>query len=189
MAKKSNTTQDEATMDAGETPTYGGVTLEPMALSFDGHSVSTDALPPASLAYLLQYGFAQCLQDMSLAQIRAGAERKGLEMTPAEVQEALTARRLAKVENLLTGQIFARRPSAPRATTFDKKVMEVVKERVAAAIAKVLAQKPGFAAPKGDALQAAYSRYLEKHRDDVHAEAQRRLDSSGIVDMDLEDLF
>jgi len=156
-----------------------------LELTFDGFTVNTQALPEASIKYLLQYGFAQCLQDMSLAQIRAQAERKGLEMTTVEVTEALHDRRALKVENLLNGTIFVRKAGAPRATSFDKLVAQIVKERLTAAVLK-----KGVALPKGDAYHTLAESFITKRGDEVRAEAQRRLDTVVSIDVDdLDNLF
>jgi hypothetical protein len=156
-----------------------------MELAFGGFNVLSDDLPIESVVYLLQYGFAQCLQDMSAAQIRAQAERKGLEMTTAEVTEALEARRAEKVKNLLNGTIFVRKAGAPRATSFDKVVATIVKERLTAAVLR-----KGVALPKGDAYHTLVEGFIAKYGDDVRAEAQRRLDTAVAIDMaDLGDLF
>ncbi len=185
MAKK-----NDANVATVETPTTGifdtgNISVPSQTLEFDGHTVSTGNLPVASLAYLLQYGFAQCLQDMSLAQIRAGAERKGIEMTAGEVAEALTARRAAKVENLLTGQIFVRKAGVPKGTTFDKMVHAVAKEMVTAAVIK-----KGIAMPKGEALVNLITAYIGKYGDSVRAEAQRRIDMAPqAAEIDIDDLF
>jgi len=154
-------------------------------LVFGGFNVLSDDLPIESVVYLLQYGFAQCLQDMSLAQIRAQAERKGLEMTTAEVAEALEARRAEKVKNLLNGTIFIRKVGAPRATSFDKLVAQIVKERLTAAVLK-----KGVALPKGDAYHTLAESFMAKRGDEVRAEAQRRLDTVVSIDVDdLDNLF
>jgi hypothetical protein len=122
---------------------------------------------------------------MSLAQIRAAAERKGIEMTAGEVAEALNARRVAKVENLLTGQIFARKAGVPKGTTFDKMVHAVAKEMVTAAIVK-----KGIAMPKGDNLSNLITKYIDKYGDAVRTEAQRRIDMAPqAADVDIDDLF
>ncbi len=155
--------------------------IRDMELIFDGHRVFTNDLPDNSMRYLLQYGFAQCLQDMSAAQIRAQAERKGLEMTTQEVTEALEARRAAKVENLLNGTIFVRKAGAPRSTSFDKLVAQIAKERLTAAVLK-----KGVALPKGDAYHTLYEAFMAKRGDEVRAEAQRRLDT--VVEIDVDDL-
>jgi hypothetical protein len=159
--------------------------IRDMELVFDGHRIFTNSLPDNSMRYLLQYGFAQCLQDMSAAQIRAQAERKGLEMTTQEVTEALEARRAEKVKNLLNGTIFVRKAGAPRATSFDKVVATIVKERLTAAVLR-----KGVALPKGDAYHTLAEGFMAKYGDDVRAEAQRRLDTAVAIDVDdLGDLF
>jgi hypothetical protein len=164
-----------------KTNTITAPAMPDIELGFDGFTVNTSALPEASIKYLLQYGFAQCLQDMSAAQIRAQAERKGLEMTTQEVTEALEARRAEKVKNLLNGTIFVRKAGAPRATSFDKLVAQIVKERLTAAVLK-----KGVALPKGDAYHTLAEAFMAKRGDEVRAEAQRRLDT--VVEIDVEDL-
>lgn len=142
-----------------------------MVLQFDGHTVAVPNLPPQSIIYLLQYGFAQCLQDMSLAQIRAMAERKGISMTAGEVAEALDARRATKVENLLNGQIFVRKAGVPKGTTFDRMVLTVAKEWLAA-----FAHSKGKPLPKGDAYTTLLEKFIAKNEETLKVEAQRRID-------------
>jgi len=163
------------------------VGVEPdFRMAFDGFSVTAGDLPLTSLRYLLQYGFAQSLQDMSAAQIRAQAERKGVEITDEEVSEALHARRADKVKNLLTGQIFAKRISAPRADNFTKTIKVIVLERLQAACVKAGKKLP---AQNTDAYGGLFSQYMAKFGDDVRTEAQRRLDMALETTIDLDDLL
>ncbi len=162
--------------DTGISPDY--------ELAFHGFKVTFGALPLTSRKYLLQYGFAQCLQDMSMAQIRTQAERKGLTMSDAEVADALEARRGEKVRNLLNGTLFAKRVSAPRADSFTKAIKAVVLERITAACIKKGRKVP---AQNSDIYAKLANDYLAKYGDDVRAEAQKRIDSA--LDIDVDDLF
>ena len=142
-----------------------------MVLEYDGHTVGVVNLPEQSIIYLLKYGFNQTLQDISFAQIRAMAERKGISMTAGEVAEVLDARRATKVENLLNGQIFVRKAGVPKGTTFDRMVHAVAKEWLAA-----LARSKGMPLPKGDAYTALLEKFIAKNGETIKAEAQRRVD-------------
>jgi len=187
MAKNAKTTvtdMEKAAADHAEQfgSDNGGtitIAIPSTVLEFDGHTVSTGNLPVASLQYLLQYGFAQCLQDMSLAQIRASAERKGISMTAGEVAEALDARRATKIENLLNGQIFVRKAGVPKGTTFDRMVHTVAKEMLAA-----VARKKGMSLPKGDDYAVMLAKYLAKHEETIKVEAQRRVDMAPLLTVD-----
>jgi len=174
MAKKSDVTVVETV----STPDEG------LVLRFNDHSVRVADLPTNSIEYLLQYGFAQSLQDMSIAQIKAQKINKGEDFTQASLEQELITRRNAKVENLVSGQIFARKAGVPKGTSFDKMVAEVIKDRI-----KAMAAAKNKVMPKGDAYSVLAEKYLARYEEDVKAEAQRRIDNSTAMDFDLDDLL
>ena len=176
-----------------------------LVLTSSGIPINIHDLPPASISYLLSYGWAKSLQDAA-----AGATAKAeaafatggdeftkmcaivgttptealLDSTPSTFGLAYAqALRLARAKRIAEGDMGQRAPSGPRADTETKTMREIARERLAAACrAKA---KP---MPKGDALTAMIDSILTKYADDIRAEAKRRLASITTSD-DIGDLL
>jgi len=140
-------------------------------------AVDVEKLPPKSLEYLLQYGFAQSLQDSIAGRakaVRAECVEKG-GMTEAEI--------VAAVEADIAGQLGKRQDAIAAGTVGTPSprdpVATLAREQVKAALAK--------AGKKVDAdkLAELVAGHVEKNRTALVAELNRRKEELPEVDLDI----
>lgn len=180
-SKKNDTTVAATTTDAvTESHTITGTGM----VTHQGRTINWMDISAKGLAYLLQYGFTQSMQD-SVAGLAKDVRENPTDYegkTPEEVvAEMLDTRQAA----ILAGTIGTR-VGAARLSGIDKIMRDVAKERIkAACVAK------GVAMPKGEALAALVDKYLAKYDDSVREEADRRMSTikSAGDDVDLDELL
>jgi hypothetical protein len=145
-------------------------------------AVEVESLPPASIAYLLQYGFAQSLQD-SIAGL-AKAKRLELEETDSFKNGLLSAESISDECDLAvltklqdrTDAIMAGTVGARVGTPRDE-VTTLAREQVKAALAK---KKLTVTKEKLAELVASH---VERNRPAIEAELKRRRESTVEVDI------
>jgi hypothetical protein len=158
------------------------VTFEKFGQEF---SVEVESLPKESIAYLLQYGWNQSLQDCIAGRAKAvaaeyleGVKKGKPEQTPAEVKQMI-------VDDLLG--TLGKRFDAIKAGTVGVRVGQprdelraIAKEMVAAAVKakKATVTKEKFA--------ELVQNLLDTKREAVQAEADRRKAAQGTVEVELD---
>lgn len=174
-------------------------------------SVEVETLPATSIAYLLQYGWAQSLQDAIAGRAKAVLQ---------EVEDGIRAQLIEDAK-----------PNDPNPATIDARVAEIMQEKAAETRAQVIADLLGtlgkradaiksgtvgtrtarigspfdamckkvatemlLAAlkakntkrPKPEAFDALLVQVLEKHREKIEAEATRRIDAANTIGLDVD---
>lgn len=148
-------------------------------------TLDTASLPQASLDYLLQYGFAQSLQDCiaglakaKRAELEETDDFKAGRLSPEAVQDEVDLAVLAKLEErhkaIAEGTVGAR-VGQPR-----DEVTSLAREQVKAALAK-----KGVKVDK-DKLAELVAAHVEKSRDKLVAEIARRKAEAVEVEVELD---
>lgn len=157
-----------------------------MILSYERHgtafTVDTDELDEKAIAYLLQYGWAQSLQDSVAGRAKKVKDELQAKDTPAaEIQEAIESDELGtmqkRIDAILAGTIGTIRQARD---PFGSMVAKVAKELLAA-YAKSKARK----LPKvgSDEYKALVEKFTAANKEKIEAEAKLRLErNAGLVD-------
>jgi hypothetical protein len=192
MARKS-TTQETTEMQTETVPT------PVQGLSYGAFSTPVDSLPPAAVAYLLQYGFGKSLQDAASGVVKATqaivvAGGEPLTVLQGEFpgvadedlpRAAANAKMQARYEAILSGTVGTRMgTSGPKATSLDVEIGKVAREFLRKA-----AKTAGKTLPKADSddYKALLERYSAKNSQVIKDEAERRMGSAQVEDLD--DIF
>lgn len=135
-------------------------------------------------AYLLQYGFAQSMQDSIAGKAKAWREATNEEgnrlHSDVEVQVMLHDAQQARFDAIVEGTV-SHGARGPRLATIDRIMRDVATERL-----KANAAKTKQSMPKGKELSALVDKYLAKYADSAKEEAQRRMDATAEeVEIDL----
>lgn len=174
-------------------------------------SAEVETLPPAAIAYLLQYGWAQSLQDSIAGRAKAvlqeisDAERARLieaakpgDPDPAEIQAGVDEYMTANAADIrrqvledIEGQL-AKRADAIKAGSVGTRVAQP--RDAFASMCKKIAGEMLLAAlkakntkrPKPDAFEALVVQVLDKHKDKIEAEAKRRIDAANTIGLDVD---
>lgn len=175
--------------------TYGGLTLDLTKMS------------PVGIAYLLQYGYSQSLQDSAAGAKKLATEAYNTRHTDAAAFDKLCAEMdqsydsmaglgAEEFANAYTAHCRAERSHGIFTDSLGQRVgggggpvdpiaklqKDIAKERLAAAC-----KKAGVKMFTGETLQSRITQLLAgKHFDDIHAEAVRR---HSALDMDLSDIL
>lgn len=148
-----------------KTPAFGESWARQIVVDTTDFLIDGKSIPAASLPYLILNGIKQ-----SLADSYAGAENF------AEADGAWGKR----LEKIMSG-------NPPTAGGRETDPFEVEVGKVILAKLTAIAKKKNAKLPKGDDLKALKAAYRAKHKDEVEAEAQRRLDAlAGEEDFDLD---
>lgn len=149
------------------------------------YSVDPSILPAASIAYLLQYGWAQSLQD-SIAgrakKVREEYEVKG-EFDAEEISLA--------IDEDLDGQLSKRADSIIAGTMGQRESVSrdpfgtMCKRIAAEMLAKALKASKTVVKRDTDQWAKLLDQVSEKYRDTIAAEAKRRLDSTATIEIEL----
>lgn len=141
------------------------------------YAIETTTLPDAAINYLLQYGFAQSLQD-SIAGLQARTEKEILEESPdlaedeiqAKVLEAIDARLLKRLDAIIAGmQVQTRESRDPFASECKRVAIEGLK-----AYAKAKGKKlPKVGSDEYDSMLEKYSTHFAEK---IAESAKKRLD-------------
>lgn len=141
------------------------------------YSLDKDGLSEESRDYLMQYGFAQSLQD-SIAGLQARTEKEILEESPdlaedeiqAKVLEAIDARLLKRLDAIIAGmQVQTRESRDPFASECKKVAIEGLK-----AYAKAKGKKlPKVGSDEYDSMLEKYSTHFAEK---IKESARKRLD-------------
>lgn len=146
--------------------------------------VDVEQLPAASVAYLIQYGFAQSMQDCiaglakaKRADLEATDDFKAGKLTPENIADEISLAILTQLEKrhkaIVEGTIGIR-ASAPR-----DELSSLAREQVRAALAK-----KGVKVEK-EKLAELVAAHIEKNRDKLVAELERRKASQFDVELEL----
>jgi hypothetical protein len=154
-------------------------------------SVEAESLPAVSVAYLMQYGWAQSLQD-SIAGA-AKAKRSDLEATDAYKNGEMDDDELAdEIDLFVLGKLEAR-AKAIREGTVGARVSEprdpvtkLAREQVLAAL-KAKGKKVDLKTDDGKAIfEKLVAQHVEKSGDAIRAEVARRKAAEAPVEIDLD---
>lgn len=142
----------------------------------DGLMATAGALgmDPNGLFYLIQYGFAQSLQDAIAGKGKAFAETMdedgNRKYNDAEVKVMVYDLQKARLDAIMEGKV-GHRTQGPRAKGLDKVMAEIAWETIVAAAAKV-----GKSLPKKASEQAPIiANYLAKYGEKTKAAAEARM--------------
>jgi hypothetical protein len=144
------------------------------------YAVEINTLSPEALAYLLQYGWAQSLQDSIAGRAKAVREEYAKNQPEAEEDEVLAAIKadvagtLAKrMDAILSGTIGQSQGKAPTLLPGRSKEFRAVTREWLAAWAKSKGKK----LPKADTPEyaALVTKFAEAKSADIQAEAERRM--------------
>lgn len=147
--------------------------------------LEVESLPAPAIAYLLQYGFAQSLQD-SIAglakkkteELEATDDFKAGRMSADGVRDEVDLAILTQLEKrqaaILAGTIGIREPGVAK-----DPLSSLAREQVRAALAK-----KGLKVEK-EKLAELVSAHVEKNRDALKAELTRRAESAVEIDIDI----
>lgn len=175
------------------------------------YEATVEQLPPVAIAYLLQYGWAQSLQDSiagrakAVLQEIADSERARVieaklfsEESPdiadhiTEFMQENRADIAAQVRADIEGQLNKRadaikagtvgtRVGVQRGSPFDNMCKKVATEMLLAALKAKNTKRP-----KPEAFDALLVQVLEKHKSKIEAEATRRIDAANTIGLDVD---
>mgnify|MGYP003408133430 CR=1 FL=1 len=135
-------------------------------VTYKGHAIAAAAMNDKAMAYLLQYGFAQSLQDCVAGLAKEMREKGDLPETSEKAIESAMAERSAAI---LAGTV-GHRVGGPRLSGLDKTVRDIAVEHIRAALAT-----KKLSAPKGEAWQALVAAYTKKHSETLVPLAEARM--------------
>lgn len=140
------------------------------------YAVDTDKLPQASIEYLLQYGFAQSLQDCIAGRakaVKAEREKAGDDADAIElaVLSDIDGKLNKRVDAIVAGTMGMPTARDPIATL----AKEIVERHVKAMNKKVTKEK----------LAELVATYVEKSRPALLAELNRRRTAATDIDLDI----
>lgn len=141
---------------------------------------------PKGQAYLLQYGFAQSLQDSiagyaaKLAKETVSKEDATLRWNDEEIDRMVHDKQADRMAAIIRGDVGSGRVG-PRATGIEAVMRDVAWEVIHAHAAKTKSKLPTVAADKN----ALIDQYLAKYAAKTRAEAQRRMDAVEEIDISL----
>lgn len=153
------------------------------------YQLDEEALPETAISYLLQYGFAQSLQD-SIAG-RAKAVREEYEAAAKENNETVNPADLARaIESDLDGQLSKRldairtgsvgsRVGTPK-DPFKAMCLRVAREMLSAALKAANTKMP----KDKEKVAELVATLIERNRAKVETEAKRRMEASPEIDLD-----
>lgn len=148
-------------------------------------ALEVESLPATAIAYLLQYGFSQSMQDCiaglakaKKAELEETDDFKSGKLTPDGVADEVTLAIMAQLEKRMTaireGTIGIRAPGVAK-----DPLSSLAREQVRAALAK-----KGVKVEK-DKLAELVAAHVEKNRAKLEAELARRAEEAVEVEIDL----
>lgn len=160
------------------------------------YAVQVESLPPQAIAYLLQYGFAQSLQDSIAGLAKATTEDWNARRTAAEaggltfderledtVFSAINGQLLKRLDAIVAGTIGTRTASAPR-DPYAAECRKIAREMLTGAL-----RAKGIAMPKDKAkVEELLANIQEKYSARINAEARTRLEAKSSIVIDADDL-
>ena len=143
------------------------------------YACEVEALPPASIAYLLQYGFAQSLQDCIAGRAKAVREEGGDETAIAQDLAGTLGKRL---DAILQGTVGVRQSAESILPGRSAMFVRVAKEFLTA-----IAKAQGKKLPKADSdeYRAMLRKVAEAKASEIEAEAARRTQATSGVEIEL----
>ena len=174
-----------------------GLTITTTEGTLSASDISCDilSLPPASIAYLLSYGWAKSLQDAAAGATKAGDDAfradgdefgKMCELIGADPDHTRATHspesfgilyaqslRKARADRITSGTMGVRVAGTGRTDTLTRTMNTIAKERITAAY-----RAKGKPMPKMEALAETITLLLTKYDADIRAEAQRRMDTT-----------
>lgn len=142
---------------------------------------------PLAVAYLLQYGFTQSLQDSVAGLGKAVREEKGEDGEPkyttdaeiaAEVLARTNAKQTARLASILDGSIGTRgNGGGARVSPIEKTMSAIALEEYRAAVAAHNVANPGnkLTIPTGDVLRDQLGQYMAAHDQRLREKAAQRI--------------
>lgn len=155
-------------------------------LKYGDHQVMIADIAPKGLAYLVQYGFAQSLQDSVAGYAKRLRDDKEHPLTDDEIAAKVSEKMAERFADIVAGEVGIR-SGAPRLSGVEKIMRDVAREAIKAQVVALNATGKKLTMPTGEKLGELVEKYIAKHADAVKAEAERRManTTSGAVDDDI----
>jgi len=140
-------------------------------------TLDTDKLPAASVEYLLQYGFAQSMQDCIAGRAKAVAtEREKEGDTKAEIAEAIAID--------IESRLAKRRDAIESGTMTQPSTRDPVAALAKEDVLKALREKGKKASP--EKLAELVANHVEKNRAALVAEVERRKVALPVAEVEID---
>lgn len=156
-------------------------------LEYNGFKAKVSEIDAKGIAYLLQYGLAQSLQDSVAGyakKLRDEVTDKGERVyTDEQVADEVTLRMTERFDDILAGEVGARIGGGPRLSGIDKIMRDVAREEIKAAVVKA-----GMKNPDTKKMAELIESHIAKNGDRLRVEAQARLDKAAASTVDLSAL-
>lgn len=164
-----------------------------MELKYERHgqvfSVDPESLKPETIAYLLQYGWAQSLQDSVAGRAKKVREESAAkEMDSAEIDQAIQDDELGtmqkRMDAILSG-VVRNGTRGPR-DVFGSMFAKVAKDLLSA-----YAKAKGKKLPKAnsDELKVLLEKFTNANREAIETETKRRIEEANAVEVDADGIF
>lgn len=147
--------------------------------------VNTDDLPATSVAFILEYGLKQYLQDgAAVSKSFLSGDRKGEAKSEDEIAEEKAEGVRERLENLASGE-FTRRTAAVKASPEERERDAIIMQRLQAAVKAIGKKLPTATGKNADpeGLAALKSRYYAKNKAAIDKEVARRMKDTGVEDL------
>lgn len=179
----------------------------------DGHKyeAEVETLPPIAIAYLLQYGWAQSLQDSIAGRAKSllgeisDSERARLieaakpndpdpELIQLDVDEYMQSNAelirkqvLSEIEGTLNKRADAIKAGSVGArVSAPRDAFASMCKKVATEMLLAALKAKNTKRPKPDAFEALVVQVLEKHKEKIEVEAKRRIEAANTIGLDVE---
>jgi hypothetical protein len=154
-------------------------------------NVDVESLPATSVAFIMEYGLRQYIQDgAAVSKVYTTKERKGEVKTDEEIEAEKADGVKERVENLLSGEFTRRGPAAPKQTPEERYREQMVMaelERIAKATGKKLPTKTGKNADP-ERLRKLQEAVYAKNKDGIDKEVARRIKADAKAAEDVSDI-
>jgi hypothetical protein len=158
-------------------------------LSYKAFSIDTEAVAPAGIEYLLQYGFAQSMQDCIAGRAKAVREELAEKMKQPDAIQLTDAEIETAVEADLNGALGKRMDAILAGTVAVRQAAEA-KDPASGIVRELLvawAKSKGGKLPKADSdeYKALAAKMRAAKADHIAAELARRAEAVADIDIDL----
>lgn len=151
----------------------------------------SDSAKPESVAFLLEYGWRQYLQDgAAVSKVHQSGDLKGTVKSEEEIAEEKRQGVMERLENIVNGEFTRRGPGAPKLSPTERYRLEITEQKIRDAAKAVGKKVPTKTGPKADAgwWEAMVAKVYTKYQGEIDKEVERRLKADA-KPMDLTDLF
>lgn len=152
--------------------------------------VDTDSLPAASVAFILEYGLKQYLQDgAAVSKLFLSGDRKGEAKSEDEIAEEKAEGVKERLQNLASGEFTRRNTAGPKATPEERERDNIIMARLQAAVKAMGKRLPTATGKNADPeyLAQLKAAYYAKNKAAIDKEVARRMKDANVVE-DLSDL-